>query len=462
METRAIDPAIVRNLSRKVMWRIMPLAGFLGLVAFLDRISLAFAGPQGMNDSLAMTATMFGFAVGIFTVGYVLFEVPTAGLATKAGSRKWITKILITWGLLQCVIAFAPNFETLIVLRFLLGVAEAGFTPTIYFYITAWFTRAYRPLAFVIYGSTIALSSIFGPIISAGLISAGNALPFAEAFPGWRFLLLFLGLLAVASAIPAHFGIVETPKEARWLNDTEKQQYADILAADAKGANIEHQSIMTTIGDWRAWVLGLGFFAINYASYTIQVWTPTVVTGFQEQFGTTFNMFQSALLAGIPMLIAMIYAFGLSWIAGKTGQSGILIAGSAVLGGIGCLWTTVAGDPSVLIIALAMVGMAGMSGNLYMPLVSRVFAGAGAYSAIAIVNSLGAAASFFSPIVTGYLIDTTGNTNAGFYFIAGLLVIGAAIAVMAQRMAAKTQLTDGKFDEAQKLPVTAAAQNIRT
>lgn len=447
MDSRPVEPATVKRLSRKALWRIMPLAGFLGLVAFLDRISLAFAGPQGMNESLAMTATMFGFAVGVFTVGYVLFEVPTAGMATRAGSRRWIVRILITWGSLQCLIAFVPNFEVLVVLRFLLGVAEAGFTPTIYYYMTTWFTRAYRPLAFVVYGAIIQLSSVFGPIVSAGIITAGDALPTAERFPGWRFLLLVLGVLAVASAIPARLGIVEKPQEARWLTPVEQQQYTAILASDATAANIPHQSIGATIRDWRPWVIGLGFLAINYAAYTIQVWTPTIVIGFQELFGTDFTIFQSAMLSGIPAFVAIVWGFAISWVAGRTGQSGVLIAGSVTLGMVGCLWTTVAGDPTILIVALAMVAMAGISGTLFMPMVSRVFTGAAAYSAIAIVNSLGAAASFFSPIVTGFLIDVTGNTNAGFYFIAILLVAGAGIALLTQRLAARTQLTEGRFDD---------------
>lgn len=431
--------AELRRLSRKALWHIMPLVGGLGLVAFLDRLSIAFAGPMGMNEDLGLTATMFGLAVGIFTIGYVLFEVPTAGLATKAGTRKWVMQILAVWGTIQCIIAFAPNAEVMVVLRFLLGVAEAGFTPTIYFFITTWFVRSYRPLAFVIYGSSIGLSSIFGPLIATSIINAGNALPFAELFPGWRMLLLVLGVLALVSIVPASRGLISTPYDAKWLTGAEQRSYAAMLAADTEDSNLEHRSIGQTIRDWRPWVVGIGFFALNYAAYTIQVWTPTVVLGFQEQFGTTFSSYQSALLAGIPVMVGAAYALLLARIAGRTGNSGVLIAGSAVLGAAGCLWTVVAGNPMLLILALAMVSMAGQSGVLYMPLVSRVFAGAAAYSAIAIVNSLGAFASFVSPIVTGWVIDTTGNTNAGFVFIACLLIAGAAIGLVAQRLARQTE-----------------------
>ncbi|KAF0957989.1 MFS transporter [Rhodococcus sp. T7] len=441
IETGTTDPALIKHLSRKALWHLMPLLGFLCFVSMLDRISLAFAGPHGMNEDLALTATMFGFVVGVFTIGYVLVEVPTAGWATKMGPRRWIIRVLLVWGAIQCLIAFAPNYEILVVLRFLLGAAEGGFAPAIFYFITMWFVRSYRPFGFMLIGGFYSLASIVGPILGAGIISMGNA-GFLNSLSGWRILLLILGLLAIVAAIPASIGLVESPSKARWLSDPEKEQYAKILSADAEVANTPHKSVIATIRDWRPWVIGMGYFGVTYAMFTIYIWTPTMVSQFAERFGTTFNVYQSALLAGLPTLIAVAYNLVMSRLAGRRGWSGKLVASGAVIGAIGALWTIVADGPVLLLIALSFVGIAGLSGAFYMPMVSRIFAGAGGYSAIAIVNSLGASASFVSPVLTGYLIDVTGNTNAGFFFIAGLLVMSAFLGLMAERLAKEGELDD--------------------
>jgi MFS family permease len=432
------DPTRVKHLSRRVIRRILPLAGFLGLVAFFDRVSIAYAGPQGMNEALGLTATTFGWAVGLFTVGYVIFEVPTSGLLAKFGTRRWLVRILITWGIIQCLIAFVPNAEWLYVGRFLLGVAEAGFTPAIYYYLSKWLVRAYRPIALIGYLAIVTTTGVVGPIIATTIIQAGNNL--GDVFPGWRVLLLVLGLLAIFAAIPAHLGIKETIAEATWFSEDEKAEYQAILDADQVGANVPHRSFLATVRDFRPWLLGLGFFCFAYALFTITIWTPTIVLGFREQFDTTFNVYQSALIAGIPTLVGLPIAIVLTLFAARTGKTGWILAIGAIMGAIGCLLTTVATEPAALVAALCLVSFAGSISVLFMTLVTRVLSGAGAFAAIAIVNSIASSSSLVSPVATGRLNDATGNINAGFYLTCGLLVLGAAIALIGQRLASRTEI----------------------
>jgi MFS family permease len=461
---QTIDPAIAKKLTTKAIWRIGLLAGFLGLVAFTDRISIAYAGPMGMNKDLGLTPTNFGFAVGMFTIGYVLFEIPTSGLMAKVGVRRWIMRILLIWGTLQCLIAFVPNAPVLYVGRFLLGVAEAGFTPAIYFFISTWFIRAYRPLAFTLYAAIIGMSSVVGPIVATTIVQTGNALPFASTFQGWRLLLLVLGILALLSTILASRGLVTRPGDAKWLSAEESRQYEEMLRADVTDANVPHMRMSQILRDWRVWVMGFGFFAINYASYTITIWTPTIVLDFQKTFGTTFNVYQSSLIVGIPTLVGIACGFGIALLARRTGQSGWLLSSAAIVGAIGCIATTVANNPTFMIIALCLVAISGLGGSgLVMPMVTRAFAGAGAFTAIAVVNSMGASASFFSPIITGALIDATGNTNAGFYLISVLLLVGAVLAQFMHHQAQKHELSTPKLDlksETQRLRQEAAENDL--
>jgi MFS family permease len=404
----------------------------------LDRISLAFAGPNGMNQDLGLSATMFGFVVGIFTIGYMMFEVPAAGLATKAGSRRWIMQVLIAWGSIQCLIAFSPNAESMIVLRFLLGLAEAGFTPTVFFMLTTWFIRSYRPLTFVFIGFAHSLASILGPVLGVGMMALGA--PFAQSgFHPWRFLLLGLGFLALLMLIPANRFLVEKPEDARWLTGEEKIAYRRLLGSDAEETNSHKQSVWQVVRNWKAWVAGVGYFGVTYAMFTLFFWTPTMVAGFQHRFNTNFSLLETSLLAGAPTLLGVGYALVASRVAGKQGRTGIVLVFSMALGAGGAIWTIFAKDPISLLAALSLVAAAGMSGSFYMPIVSRIFGGPGAFAAIAIVNTLGALSSFVSPIVTGMVIDATGSTNAGFIVIVVLLIMSALIALYAERLAKQNE-----------------------
>jgi MFS family permease len=424
-----------RRLSRKALLHLMPVVGALGLVAFYDRISVSFAGPQGMNAELGLSATAFGFAVGIFTVGYVIFEVPTAPFLAKLGTRRWILRILLTWGVIQCATAFVPNAELLYVCRFLLGVAEAGFMPAIFYFISAWFIGSYRALAFMLLGGTMSLGNIVGPIVASWLIQLGNSLPTGAHLSGWRFLLLVVGIMALLCAIPTFYKLVETPADASWLTDEDKRRYQELLDEDIAEASPTVMSVGQVIRSWQPWFIGLGYFAISYAAFLIYFWTPTIVLGFQKQFATSFGPHQSALIAGIPTLVGVVIAFVIAQLAGRTGRIGLYVAGAALVGITGGVVAAFADGPMMLVAGLCLIAVAGQSGIFVPSMLTRIFGGAGAFSAIAIVNSMGAAAGFFSPVITGLLVDASGTMTASFYFLGGVLVVAAVIAVLTERMA---------------------------
>lgn len=201
--------------------------------------------------------------------------------------------------------------------------------------------------------------------------------------------------------------------------------------------------------DWRRWVMGFGFFSLFYATYTITIWAPTIVAGFQEQFGTQYTTLQASMITGIPTLIGVAGTIVAATLAAKWGRSAGLTVVGALVGAAGCYITTLAPGPGLTILALGMLALGGQVGaSLFIPIVTRVFAGTGAYAAIALVNSMGAFAGFVSPTVTGALRDLTSNQNTGFYLMIALLLCGALITLFAERQARRVERTRGTANAA--------------
>ena len=219
MTTHLPDSAVGPQTMTKVTRRLIPFLVLLYFVNYLDRVNISFAGPNGMNEDLAMSAKMFGFASGIFFIGYLLLEVPSNIALNKFGGRRWIARIMLTWGIISSAIAFVPNAETLIVLRFLLGVAEAGFFPGIILYLTFWFPEKHRSKAISMFMVAVPVSTAIGSTLSSLIIDWGHGIFGLE---GWRVMFLVEGIPAVILAFVCWFYLTDRPAEAAWLNADQK------------------------------------------------------------------------------------------------------------------------------------------------------------------------------------------------------------------------------------------------
>lgn len=292
-------PLSSAQINRKVSLRIIPFLCLLMFVAYIDRISLAYAGPAGMNEDLGLSATAFGFAAGIFFIGYIAIEVPSNVALHRFGARLWLGRIIITWGVVQMLTAFVPNAETLYVMRFLLGLAEAGFTPGVLLYLTYWFSSEYRGRAITRFLFSVMVTTVIGAPLSMWLIGVGDSAQ-PLGLTGWRFLILTTGVPAVVMGMIALFYLDDRPQTASWLSSAEKADIQARLNADAEQYATRAGRVRDVLRNGRAWLLGFCFFVFNYGSYALTFFLPTLVLGFQERFDTHYSPVQAALLTSVP------------------------------------------------------------------------------------------------------------------------------------------------------------------
>lgn len=246
------DSALEKRTMRKVIVRLIPFIIAMYFINYLDRTNIGIAGPGGMSEDLALSATQFGFAAGVFFFGYLLLEVPSNLALHRFGARRWLARILISWGLVAALMAFVPNAFWLYVLRFLLGVAEAGFFPGIILYLTYWFPTSMRARATALFMLAIPLSSVVGSPLSSWLISSGNSL--FEDFAGWRFMFVVEGVPAMILGVACLFYLTDRPRDAKWLEPEERdwlQSHMD--AEESRKAETFHYPIRRSLLQPRVW-----------------------------------------------------------------------------------------------------------------------------------------------------------------------------------------------------------------
>ncbi|SFP04322.1 MFS transporter [Actinomadura madurae] len=426
-------PLSSAQINRKVSLRIIPFLCLLMFVAYIDRISLAYAGPAGMNEDLGLSATAFGFAAGIFFIGYIAIEVPSNVALHRFGARLWLGRIIITWGVVQMLTAFVPNAETLYVMRFLLGLAEAGFTPGVLLYLTYWFSSEYRGRAITRFLFSVMVTTVIGAPLSMWLIGVGDSAQ-PLGLTGWRFLILTTGVPAVVMGMIALFYLDDRPQTASWLSSAEKADIQARLNADAEQYATRAGRVRDVLRNGRAWLLGFCFFVFNYGSYALTFFLPTLVLGFQERFNTHYSPVQAALLTSVPFACGGLAQLLYGRHCDRKGKPGAHIAVSSVIGVTGGIGATLAESPLALIAWLCVmaVGIVGAA-PLVSVMTSNLYRGVGAAAALGLVNTVGVSSGFFGPYITGWLRDLTGNQDAGIILISVLLVAAGVTGLLVER-----------------------------
>jgi MFS family permease len=426
-------PLETRRTNRKVALRILPLLCAVFLVGYLDRIAISYAGPYGMNEELGLSATAFGFAAGIFFVGYILIEVPSNVALQRFGTRVWLTRIICTWGLVQCLTAFVPNAELLYVARFLLGVAEAGLIPGAIYYIGLYFSSEYRGRAITRFLSSGVIATAIGAPVALGLVALGDHLALF-GLPGWRFLFLSTGVPAVVLGVVVFFRLDNGPEHARWLTEDERSEIIARTNSDAARDHRVDRGWSAVFRDRRVWRLSLCYFGFIYGAYSLTFFLPTIVKGFEEQFGVAYSGAEAALLTGFPFLLG---AAGQLWVgrhADRVGRLGLHIVISATLGLVGAIAAAFAPNAIFQIVCICLMAI-GVTGGapLVLVLTTRLYTGASSAVAIAVVTALGVTSGFVAPYLTGFLRDLTGSPNVGIVLIGVFLGMSALIGARLER-----------------------------
>ena len=413
---------LVRAGVRRAGRRLVPLLIVLYFVNYLDRVNIGFAGPNGMNAELGLSATLFGVAAGVFFIGYLLLEVPSNLMLHRFGARRWIARILVTWGIVATIMAFVPNATWLIVLRFLLGVAEAGFFPGIILYLTYWFPAGQRARMTAYFMTAIPISTAVGAVLSTLIIQRSDGL---FGLSGWRVMFLIEGIPSILLAVVVWFLLTDRPSAAGWMPQAEREALEERLATEAKEVSqASPTSVLGALRSPRVLALSWVYFGVVYGLYALGFFLPTIIKGFAGQYGTTFSTVQQGLITAIPYVIGLVAM--VVW-THRAASPTVRVAVPALIGGIAIPVALYLSNPWLAILAVTICAcgvLAALPGFWALP--TAYLTGAAAAAGIGLVNSLGNVSGFVAPYVTGALSDTTGSNRLGLWVV-GLCMVSAAV-----------------------------------
>lgn len=427
-----IAPADVATATvRKVTIRLVPFLCLLYFVNYLDRVNVGFAGPSGMKTDLGMSETAFGFASGIFFLGYLVLEVPSNLALHRFGARRWIARIMLTWGIVATAMTFVPNETVLIVLRFLLGVAEAGFFPGILLYLTFWFPQRYRARIVALFMTAVPLSTALGSTLSSLLIEYGDNV---FGLSGWRFMFLVQGLPALLLAVVTWFYLTDRPEQARWLSAEERSWLAIELTAEQRSVQrTEHWTVRRSLTHPRILGLAAIYAGIVYGLYALGFFLPTIVAGFQQQYGTHYSVVQRGLITAVPYVIGAVAMVWWGRHGDRTGERRRHVALPAIIGGLAIPVALYLDNPFAAMSAVTVCAVGVLAAlPTFWALPSAFLSGAAAAGGIALINSLGNVSGFAAPYLTGWLADLTGTQRAGLWVVGASMVL-AGLGVFALR-----------------------------
>jgi sugar phosphate permease len=413
----AVDAPVAARAYRKVFWRLMPFLMLCYAASYMDRVNIGFAKLQ-MQQELGFSETVFGLGSGIFFLGYFLFEVPSNILMHKVGARAWIARIMITWGLLSGAFIWVKSVPAFYGLRFVLGLAEAGFYPGVILYLTYWFPARWRGRVIAVLMSAIPVSSILGNPLSGWVMDAMNGL---GGQAGWKWMFVVEAAPAVLIGVVTLFYLDNSIASAKWLDADEKRVLEGAIAEDRKSQVSGVHGAAQAFADPRVWFMCLIYFCFVLGQYGMNFWMPTLIRGAGVKGATAIGV-----VSAIPYLVTLVMMNLLGWSADRRRERRWHLALPALIGAAGFVIAPTAPSVGVAIAALSLAAAGAITcAPLFWSLPTAFLAGAGAAAGIAVVNSVGNLAGFVAPYVIGYAKDATGSAAVGMYAIAGGLVVGA-------------------------------------
>ncbi|PKH21717.1 MFS transporter [Enterobacterales bacterium CwR94] len=429
--TQQTQTAVEQSAIRKISWRLVPFVALMFFINFLDRTAISFAGPNGMTQDLGLTAVQFGLASGIFFIGYILLEVPSNMALHRFGARKWLARIMISWGIVSLLFTWVSSVEGLYTLRLLLGIAEAGFFPGAILYLSMWVPARHRSKILSLFYLAQPLTVVFGAPLAAAFIEQHGLF----GLEGWRVMFMGVSIPAIIVGILALFWLVDNPRQAKWLTAEEKTWLTNELEAENAAKTTKgHQGVRSVMGNGRVWVLCLIYFGFIYGLYALAFFLPTIIGGFQQQFGTTFNVMEKGLITGVPYLIAAVVMFFWSRDASRRGCKTWHIAIPALTGAISVPLALYMDSPftTIMVIAVTASSIFAALPNFW-TLPTQFLTGASAAAAIALINTLGNVAGFSAGYITGALHDATNSYTVPMFVVGGFMLLSAVLMLLLNR-----------------------------
>ncbi len=412
------DESFETKTYRKVDIRIVPFLFLCYILAYLDRVNVGFAKLQMLKD-LSLSDAAFATGAGIFFIGYFFFEVPSNVLLKKFGARMWIARIMITWGIVSSCMMFLKDEWTFYVMRFILGIAEAGFFPGVIFYLTLWYPSKLRSSRTAWFVAAIAVAGVIGNPISGWIMDTFSG---ALGLTGWQWLFLGEGIPSIIVGVWVISYLDSSIEEAKWLSTEEKSLLASNLVAEDKHKT--EVNLWDAFKSGKVWVLCAIYFTLMIGLYGIAFWLPTIVKAFGIQ-----GYLGVGLITAIPYGVAVIGMLLLSRHSDRTGERRLHYVFNVTAGAAGLVLSGVYASNPVLAIIFLSISTLGVIGSmpLFWPLPSAFLAGTAAAAGIGIVNSVGNLGGYFGPNVPVWAKLISSDPSAALYIIAGILMVGAAL-----------------------------------
>ncbi|MFL9925237.1 MFS transporter [Herbaspirillum lusitanum] len=402
----------------KVTWRLLPLLFLCYVASYLDRVNVGFAKLQMLSD-LKFSETIYGLGAGIFFIGYFIFEIPSNMILHKVGARMWIARIMITWGIISGGMAYVTTPEMFYLMRFLLGVAEAGFFPGVILYLTYWYPAERRGKITALFMTGIALSGVIGGPLSGWIM---HAMPGIWGHTGWQWMFILEAIPSLILGVLVIAYMKDRIRDATWLSEDEKKLLESKISAEE--SQKEHQSLSAMFSNGRVWLGALIYFCFVMGLYGVSFWLPTII----KTTGVT-DPLNVGLLTAIPYAFAAVTMVLVGRSADARRERRWHVAIPAFFGCVGLLASTVYDHNTTMAMASLTLASMGILTTLplFWSLPTAFLSGTAAAAGIALINSLGNLAGFVSPFLVGWLKDTTQSTNAGMYVLAVSLVIGGLL-----------------------------------
>ena len=425
-----MDDAFERAVVAKVTWRLIPFMFVLYIVAYLDRINVGFAALQ-MNQDLGLSPAVYGFGAGIFFLGYFLFEIPSNLILQRVGARVWIARILITWGIIASATMLVRNAEGFFILRFLLGVAEAGFFPGMILYLTYWFPAAERARTVALFMTATAIAGVVGGPMSGAILSLHGM----GGLAGWQWLFLLEGLPAIILGAVVFVYLPDRPEHVRWLTPEERTWLSQRLARE-RDAMPGHHTVRQALTSGRVWVLCALYLSLVIGTYGLSMWLPQIIQGLSG-----LSDFGVGLLSAVPYLAAAIAMVIVGRHSDRTGERRWHVAVPALIGVVGLVLSAyLQSAPALALAALSLAALGIWSAfGPFWSLPTTFLTGTAAAAGIALINSVGNLGGFLGPYLVGAVRSSTQSFTGGLLILAVILLLGVVLA-LSLRPAAQSSL----------------------
>jgi ACS family tartrate transporter-like MFS transporter len=409
------------------MWRLMPFLFLLYIVAYLDRINVSFAVLQ-MRGQLGLSDRVYGRAAGMFFAGYFFFQLPSNLVLEKFGVRRWISGLMITWGVISCLMIFIRGPVSFYAMRFLLGSAEAGFFPGMILYMKRWFPANARARAVAWFMTANPLAGIVGSPISGALLGLSG-----KGLSGWQWMFLMEGIPAIFLGAAVFWALSDSPRDASWLKGEERDWLLERLALEQQAeSSLKKENLWAVLVSPRIWMLSVVYFGVSTTMYGVTLWLPSVIRSLSG-----LSYFLTGMVSALPFVVTAVAMVLVGMRSDRTGERRWHTAVPAFVGAI-ALAAAGYGSSTVVVvtcIGLGLVCAESMVGPFWAMATSRM-AGLSAAAGIAVINSLANLGGYFGPDIIGFFRKATGGFRGGLLAIGATLALSGGIALIVGRQSA--------------------------